>query len=146
MERQPTFNADLARRVLAYIREHPHQHLQTTYVDPASGGELQAGSEGGEPDVLDVAEGVKPTEAGEYLCMTTACIAGWAVALAGPEAVTVAWNRLSEGEQVHDPWFETGRRLLGLTPAEANRVFLEFDDQAALAHLEVMIQGGSVAW
>ncbi len=137
-----TFNAALASEVLAYIREHPEQHHQASYVEPAEDGALDDLSPSdGEPDVLVVAENVRPTE-GEYRCMTTACIAGWAVALAGPKAVTAAWNTLTDHEQDVEPWFETGRRLLGMTRPEANAVFMEFDEEAALERLAAMVEAG----
>lgn len=136
-----TFNAPLARQVLTYIREHPEQHNQTTYVEPAEGTDLHVeydGWEGEEPDVVVVAETIKPTN-GEYLCMTTACIAGWAVALAGPEAVRQAWDSLNEHQREQEAWFETGAALLGMTRSEAQEIFLNFDEDDALEMLEAMI-------
>lgn len=132
-----TFNADLARQVLTYIREHPEQHEQATYVEPTreSGLAMHADAE----DVLKVAEGVKPTE-GQYQCMTTACIAGWAVLLAGPKATRAAYAKITRDDKNNEPWFETGRRLLGMTRAEAQAVFLEFEEEEALERLRKMIE------
>ena len=136
MEERPTFNVELARRVLTYISEHPRQHDQYSYVEPKDEGMVPDDPEAAYPDVLVVAENVKPTN-GEYRCMTTACIAGWAVTLAGPAAVREACRGIDPSDP--DIWFETGRRLLGMSRAEAAEVFLETDDVGALELLEGLI-------
>jgi hypothetical protein len=132
-----TLNVDLALRVLQYIREHPEQHNQLGYARPAPNLERVIDTYYDEPPPLELVEAVQPVE-GHYACMTAACIAGWAVLLAGPEAVDAAYDGLAFDGRA-DLWFNLGRKLLGLSPQEAADIFLDFNDASALAQLEELV-------
>lgn len=53
------------------------------------------------------------------LCGTTACIAGWAIILAKPDAANGDHDPLSLWEQ------EAGREVLGISEVQASRLFYE---------------------
>lgn len=129
---QPTLNVDLARRVITYARKHPEQHSQYGYATP----NLPEFSDPDDViDPLDLVRAVQPVE-GEYRCMTAACIAGWAVVLAGPDAVAEAYE--DEDVNAFDPWFDLGRKLLGLDYRQASDIFLDMDNERALENLEAL--------
>lgn len=131
METKPTLNVDLARRVLKYAREHPGQHSQWSYAAPNLPDEFDPYHD---IDPLALARAVQPVE-GVYRCMTAACIAGWAILLAGPDAVAEAYD----DADVFDPWFDLGRKLLGLNRLDASSIFLDMDDARALEKLEKLL-------
>lgn len=134
-----TLNVDLALRVLQYVRENPEQHDQHRYAQPAPGLDLDSYYD--EPPPLELVEAVRPVE-GRYACMTAACLAGWTVLLAGPEAVDAAYDRIDpyDRDDRGSLWFNLGQRLLGLSPAQAADIFMDFDDASALAQLEALVE------
>lgn len=81
---------------------------------------------------------------GSWACGTTACIAGWAVQLAGheldwyrDEGVTVA-ARTTSGGTIE----EEAEEELGLSPREAVVLFFTHGNAEALALLNRMIEAG----
>ncbi len=135
MTDQPTLNVDLALRVLQYVREHPEQHDQDRYAQP--GPDLLVDEWYYEPPPLELTETVQPVE-GHYACMTSACIAGWAVLLSGPEVVDAAYDGLDYDGRA-DLWFGLGQKLLGLSRVQAVDIFLDLDDESAIYGLEALV-------
>jgi hypothetical protein len=88
-------------------------------------------------------------------CGTTACIAGWAVQLAGDKFLVRGFNPSPEGGYfVSDSVAKNGRvcniedraqKLLGLTYDEANQLFINTPNEDALDVLNQLIAGEDIA-
>jgi len=105
----------LAKRILGYIQAFPDRHDQDSYV-------------GNEDEVLDTGN----------ICNTTMCVAGTAVYLDGG---TPALRRLIRHDEDGDLFFDSGRKLLGLTHEEARDLFHCYNNKAALKMLKAVAKG-----
>lgn len=117
----PDRNIDLLTKVRDQISGHPDQYDQTTwaYID----GRYCETPEWALARALD---------RDEFACVSTACVAGWTVLLAG------------EAPRPYD-WRGTASQLLGLHPVEGEWLFHEDRTrEEVLLGLELLIRGGNL--
>lgn len=117
-----------------------------------------------EPEKLDMAswglvkeiEGLEHGDTVKVDCGTTACIAGWAVQLAGDKFLVRGFNTSAGGGYfVSDSVAKNGRvcniedraqKLLGLTEDEANELFINTPNGDAVDVLDQLIAGEDIAF
>jgi hypothetical protein len=126
-----TINTDLMRRVAEVIRNNPERHSQTVWIEahivPFAPTFFQAArAEEIAPYALRPLP-EKPEDPDRPVCMTTACVAGWAAVLGAPPG-TVFRNLSVTPPGGTRPTFiwNYARNLLGLTESQADWLFAPY--------------------
>lgn len=77
-------------------------------------------------------------------CGTTRCIAGWAIhfsKISPSESTTEARGRIARDNGLGTPfWERVGAHLLGLDDRQADKLFLQLDEEGAVDYLKLLIQ------
>lgn len=121
-------NIDLLCKIRDQISRHPDQHRQAWW--------LRFPDDAVADSPAEALERVHPKD-GEFTCLTTACIAGWAVVLSPRKKVlALAAAQFS--------WAATGQQLLGLDPYEADALFHNSNTEEARDLLDALIEGEDI--
>jgi hypothetical protein len=118
-------NVKLAERILRHAEKHPESVDLESWWVPGSHTRL------GTPQGLK-----KP-----WKCGTTGCIAGWAIFFSGQ----AQFDEYGYIESIGDGIEDQARELLGLSEAQAGRMFYSFSTEDSLAQLQALVNEAKAA-